>query len=1727
MGRTLRCLFAILFLVVLDSLSSLPVDAQNYLYGTGSQTWGINIPIENGFINVANGQVHLEITLANHAQRGSLSLNEALVYDSRIWQIVSNGSSYSFQPTNVSNSQAGWRFVMGNDPGSTQDNPVSQTWPCSQIGGAWIPQYNNIYFSWTDPSGAVHQFPGYTQQPMSGVCIGGVNPPPNTPTLTGYAADGSGYYISVTNYTSVTIFDPNGNAVSPAPQDRNGNYFSTDANGNLIDTLGRTPVLKTVSGNLTYYDVLTIGGATKRYTVTTETINVHTAFGQSAVNEYSGTLTAIQSIALPDGSSYRFNYDSGTTSGNYGQITSITLPTGGTVNLGYQNYLDSYQNQNRWLYSYSGGKGSYTFAPQVVTQCTGSTKVGCQERMTVTDGAGNQVVYLLTLNNGAWNSQMDFYNATSLHVMSTATSYNISTSCQTYNCNGAQWITASSVTTTLSDTGQMAQTKYTYANPAIAKPTKVQLWDYYTGSPSTTPTKETDYIYGYYVNGAAFVTQMTQLNSAGTQATQTTYVYDYGTTNGCPSGTLSATSGLPHHQSVSGARGNLTCAVAGIAPTTAITTSAFDDAGTKLSDTDANGNLTSYATMCSDAFVQTVTYPVVVSGTNLRTMTTYDCPSGLALSSQDMNGVVSGLKTNYQYFTNGVNIGRLQTVSNPDGGGTTYSYPSFTETDQLVKQTSSVNATNKTILDTFGRPYQSTSMAPEGPISSETSYDATGKPSCVSTAHLQGTSSGTDGSTCSYYDVLGRVTEVLMPDGNFTTSSYNGASQTTTDELGHQKKYTYDAFHRLTKVLEPDSSGTLSYETDYTYDAVDRELIVDQWGGANGATSPGERKRLFAFDSLGRKVAENIPENQGSTSPASLTCQNAPSGTKWTMCFSFDGNGNTTGTVDNAGNSMTYTFDGLNRPQTARGPGINYVYGYDVLSIAPSNSYNLGWLVYASNSVNADEVFSYDSMGRLIWQSSWTPTHPNHTDIIMQATYDLAGNKTSLKYPDGRVVGQSFDSANRFNGVQYVKFGSTSIGTPYFTVSSFTPPGQPTSSSFGNGVGITSSFIARQSVAAMSYTNSSGTLWSRGFIWDKNGANLLLLKDNLTGNGRQFGYDTLNRIASAQDVQLNPTPSNATLSISGSEQSSTFNPCPPNVTPCWQTIYDGGSDTVNVNGVSAGGFGWGSTSTSSSLAASLASNINSNSNSPVTATPSGSSVTLTSKASGVNTNYGITVTSGGWNTYFNSPSFTVSAPSSMSGGSSGGTPLPGGLNESYGYDPFGNLTQSGNFGFSQSFNSLNQMSAGFNYDAKGEETTDIFSHPLAYDALGELLSTSGTAETYTYDTDGNRVEVKGSTTTDFIYFDGLPISMLSGGNYTDLIYAGGTLIAEVGGTASSSPTYRATDNLASLAGFTPNPGPITGAVNYAPYGQLFTGSTTDAFGFTGLEWDPTTALWHAAARQFSPQQGRWMSPDPYEGSYNWADPQSLNRYAYVNGMPTWGTDPTGTVTLPPGVAGPSAGLCGAAAPVCGGILAGIGVAEGIYDLGKLLGWWGSSFHGSLQPRPNAPWSEHMGGITSLGAPVGTLSPLAGIGGLNQAIGLQPGAGCEFGACGSIPGSSFSRGTSLAGGAVGVLALAGCEIAEPCGLIVDIGIVVGGLALASNITGDRTSFPDRNFLEQNCQQGVTVEQPATGRAYRGGTSIEQEFICPAGIYTVHWIVVGGKIVHGPHVRPGPPKGGGSL
>ncbi|MGQ0540940.1 MAG: RHS repeat domain-containing protein [Blastocatellia bacterium] len=70
-------------------------------------------------------------------------------------------------------------------------------------------------------------------------------------------------------------------------------------------------------------------------------------------------------------------------------------------------------------------------------------------------------------------------------------------------------------------------------------------------------------------------------------------------------------------------------------------------------------------------------------------------------------------------------------------------------------------------------------------------------------------------------------------------------------------------------------------------------------------------------------------------------------------------------------------------------------------------------------------------------------------------------------------------------------------------------------------------------------------------------------------------------------------------------------------------------------------------------------------------------------------------------------------------------------------------------------------------------------------------------------------------------------------------------------------------------------------------------ATRQGYGLT--ENDNATGQQHTWFRKLETQAGRWSSPDPYKGSMNLSNPQSFNRYSYVENQPTNFVDPSGLV----------------------------------------------------------------------------------------------------------------------------------------------------------------------------------------------------------------------------------------
>jgi RHS repeat-associated protein len=112
--------------------------------------------------------------------------------------------------------------------------------------------------------------------------------------------------------------------------------------------------------------------------------------------------------------------------------------------------------------------------------------------------------------------------------------------------------------------------------------------------------------------------------------------------------------------------------------------------------------------------------------------------------------------------------------------------------------------------------------------------------------------------------------------------------------------------------------------------------------------------------------------------------------------------------------------------------------------------------------------------------------------------------------------------------------------------------------------------------------------------------------------------------------------------------------------------------------------------------------------------------------------------------------------------------------------------------------------------------------------------------------------------------------------------------------ANQSTTYYASDHLGSARILTVAGGWPVASDAFYPFGAEQTPPPGDnAYKFATLDRDAESQQDHTSFRQYAYIEGRWTTPDPYDGSYDITNPQSLNRYAYVLNNPLSYSDPLG------------------------------------------------------------------------------------------------------------------------------------------------------------------------------------------------------------------------------------------
>jgi len=471
------------------------------------------------------------------------------------------------------------------------------------------------------------------------------------------------------------------------------------------------------------------------------------------------------------------------------------------------------------------------------------------------------------------------------------------------------------------------------------------------------------------------------------------------------------------------------------------------------------------------------------------TYTQFDYYLGQPINGEDANGsVAAGYFNDLLDRPTQVRRAVGTTIENQ----TTFTYDDTTRTIT----TSSDRDTNgdnvvvgKIVYDKLGRSIESRQY--EGGsnyIVTETQYDALGRSYKTSNPYRPWQSQ-TAVWTTQLFDALGRVISVTTPDNAIVSTSYSANTLTVTDQAGKARKSVTDALGRLVEVYE-DPAGS-NYQTSYSYDVLDDLTGVSQ----------GLQTRTFVYDSLKRLTGATNPESG-------------------TVSYGYDANGNLTSKTDARSITTTYIYDGLDRLTTRSysdgTPTVTYT--YDSASVTNSK----GRLTSVSSSVSSTNYTAYDALGRITAANQVT----DGQTYVMSYGYNLAGGRTSMTYPSGRVITTGYDEAGRLAGVRDQSSGIYYAGgasTDTTNRVQYAAHGAVSVMKLGNGLWEHTNFNTRLQPTEIGLGTSGISTSVVGLTYNygttNNNSNVLSV--SYAGGGlnytQSFGYDPLNRLTSASE----------------------------------------------------------------------------------------------------------------------------------------------------------------------------------------------------------------------------------------------------------------------------------------------------------------------------------------------------------------------------------------------------------------------------------------------------------------------------------------------------------------------------------------------------------------------------------------------------------------------------------
>jgi RHS repeat-associated protein len=431
---------------------------------------------------------------------------------------------------------------------------------------------------------------------------------------------------------------------------------------------------------------------------------------------------------------------------------------------------------------------------------------------------------------------------------------------------------------------------------------------------------------------------------------------------------------------------------------------------------------------------------------------------------------------------------KATTLSDCSGGG---SCP--TGAVYYAKVTAAGGGESREYFDVLGRSVLEASVGFDGQwIYANSEYDNLGRVKRKSEPYYSG-SSASHWSTMTY-DIVGRVTNLTLPDGSVGTTAYNGYTTITTNDLSHSKTEIKNTLGETIQVT--DNLGGDAY---YYYDAQ---------GNMTSMVDDDSNTSTITYDILGRKIAMNDPD-------------------KGAWSYDYNGFGELIEQTDAKLQKSVMTYDTLGRMKTRIDRTATSLvegsttWNYDT---APNG---LGQLDSVEDTISGYlKAVEYDSLGRTSKTVTSLGILGADGDHYEKVTYDQYGRTHQVfdaarnddTYTDNGIVTlyNQYGYQHQLGDATYTNDQPRSI---YQEVLAMNARGQVTSEKLGNNATTARTYDDQtgrvQSILATTMLGTSGDIQDLSYQWDTVG-NLSHRKEQ-SGNKdltENFGYDGLNRLTS-------------------------------------------------------------------------------------------------------------------------------------------------------------------------------------------------------------------------------------------------------------------------------------------------------------------------------------------------------------------------------------------------------------------------------------------------------------------------------------------------------------------------------------------------------------------------------------------------------------------------------------